>query len=137
MLFKAKGTLAAAAAALVVSTVMVAGFAAHVTSGAGTDIVPVSSATPTATAVAPTPTVAPANPPASQIEPPAAGTTNPNGGDLGVNNGPAGGAAGLPNAGSGPKQGTGMGLVPLLALLGFAGAMFAGAGATIAGKRRG
>jgi len=133
-MLKAKGTLAAAVGALVVATVLVAGFSAHVTSGAGTDVGPVKTATPKATATAvPEPTMAPANPPASDIEPPANTGTNPGGGELGVNNGPAG----LPNSGTGPAQASGLGTFALLALLGFGGAMFAGAGAQIAAKRRG
>ena len=136
-MLKSKGTLIGIAAALVVSTVLVASFASSgVTAGAGTDAVRTATPTtaaPTATTVAPTPTVAPANPPASQIEQPAGGT-NPNGGELGANNGVGAGTNGLPNTGSGTASHRNDTAIWFL-VLGLAGASFAGAGAMLASKR--
>ena len=132
-MLKSKGTLIGIAAALVVSTVLVASFAGGgITAGAGTDAVVTATPTtaaPTATAVAPTPTTAPANPPASQVEQPVAGT-NPDGSQLGANNG----ANGLPNTGYGTTNKSD-GTAVLFLVLGLAGVSLAGAGALLAGKR--
>jgi hypothetical protein len=132
-MFKSKSAIFGVAVAVAASVLLVSGMAVTSTSGAGTDYPSVggpgpSSLTPPDNTANPS---TPGNPPASPVEPPAIGgtqpTTNPVGGQAG--------AGTLPDAGFGPSGSAGN-YGSLMIVLGIAGLIFAGAGATVASSNR-
>ena len=138
-MFKTKGAMFGLAVALVAGSLLVAGMAVTTTQGAptdgnGTDFQGGINGGPSAfDGLANPPT---GNPPAGPVEPP----TNPtdptiNPGANGGNTGAGGaGPAGLPDAGFGTTSDDGSSTMVLL--LGLAGALLAGAGATAVSANR-
>lgn len=127
-MIKSKNAVVGIAAVVAASVLLVAGLGLTATTGAATDFAPPEY-----------PLEAPAaNPPASPVEPPAttpggapAGTTDPTGapGSAGVNP-----AAGLPDAGFGTGEQSGLDTFVLI--LAAAGVALVGAGATVVKTRR-
>jgi hypothetical protein len=131
-MLKVKGTWVGAAAAVVAGVLLVAGMAVNTQSGAATDLfggapqgefeVPVSS------------NPNPGNPPAAPIEPPADGGTVPGTNPVGGNAGAGAAPSGLPSAGVGDSATNSA--TSLMVLLGLAGVMLAGAGASVVAAKR-
>lgn len=128
-MFKSKTAILGIAAAVVASVLLVSGLAVTTTTGAATDI-PANIGVP-GSLTPPDNSTTPSNPPASPIESPVTNgtqpTTNPAGNQAG--------AGALPNAGYGPG-GTARAFGSLTIVLGIAGLILAGAGATVASSRR-
>jgi len=133
-MFKSKGAVLGVALAIAASVLVIAGLSVNTTAGAATDYPDQIGAGPSGPLTAPgAPT---GNPPASPVEPPTLGgapaanpdatTIDPTGGEAGAN--------ALPNAGFGPGASTDFG--SLMIMLGTAGLIFAGAGATLASRRK-
>ena len=132
-MFKSKGAVLGVALAIAASVLVIAGLAVNTTAGAATDYPNESGGGPSGSLTAPGATT-PGNPPASPVEPPATvPVTNPDSTTIDPTGGEAGANA-LPNAGFGPGASTDFG--SLMIMLGTAGLIFAGAGATLASRRK-
>jgi hypothetical protein len=140
-MFKSKGAMFGIAAATLVGMLLVAGMTVSTTSGAPTDISIPGSGLGNIDLTAPdsAPGAVPGNPPASPVEPPITNptdpTTNPSGAPAGAAGAGAGAPGSLPNAGFG-IAGDNSGSGSLLVLLGLAGMVFVGAGASVVASRR-
>jgi hypothetical protein len=130
-MLKARGTWIGAAAAVVAGVLLVAGMAVSTQSGAATDL-NVGGA-PQGQFEVPA-----GNPPAAPVEPPANpgndGTGIPGVNPTGANAGAGAAPNGLPNAGAG--QATGNSATSMMVLLGLAGVLLAGAGASVVAAKR-
>jgi hypothetical protein len=142
-MFKSKGAVLGIAVTVVTSVLLVAGMGITGTAGAGTDLPGTIGGGPGYPLTTGAPPQSPIEPPAVTTNPGAAATdgttpgttpatTNENtGGQAGVNNGPNA----LPDAGFGQAQG-GSSFSTMLILIGMAGAVLVGAGATAIGASR-
>jgi hypothetical protein len=145
-MFQSRGAILAIAVTAIASVLLVAGMGISRTQGAGTDIAypdlsgGVSITLPDNTGT----------PPQSPSEPPSAVPSNPTGNPAGTTDattpgtnpentggqaGAAGGPNALPNAGFGPDAGA-SDASTMLVLLGLAGTLLVGAGATVVGTTR-
>lgn len=132
-MFKTKGAMFGVAVALVATALIVAGMAVGTTPGAATDIPGSFSGAPSDLLTGSDPGNPTGNPPAAPVEPPTA-PTNPGIDPTGGAGAGTGAPGSLPNAGIGGESGNSTATMVLL--LGLAGALVAGAGATAATASR-